>query len=174
FVGFEEGACVSEIERRGFPVVMKPVVGSWGRMVARLDSHSAAEGLLSMRFGTGGAAEHVALVQQYIDKPGHDLRVYVVGSAVGGIRRRSEHWITNTARGATAERYEVPASHARLAEQAAAAVGGEIVAVDLLETRGGDILVNEVNHCVEFARSIEVSGIPLPEHIADYILGVLP
>ena len=174
FAGFEEEACVAEIERRGYPVVTKPAVGSWGRMVARIDGRSAAEGLMQMRFETGSASEHVALVQQYIDKPGYDLRVYVMGRAVGGIRRRSEHWVTNTARGAVAERYEVPESHAKLAEQAAAAVGADIAAVDLLETRGGELLVNEINHCVEFARSIETTRLPLPELIADYAIGVHP
>jgi [lysine-biosynthesis-protein LysW]--L-2-aminoadipate ligase len=174
FIGFEEEACLAEIEQRGYPVVTKPAVGSWGRMVARLDGRSAAEGLLQMRFETGGAQDHVALVQQYIDKPGYDLRVYVMGRALGGIRRRSEHWVTNTARGAVPERYEVPEAHAKLAERAAAAVGGDIVAVDLLETRSGEVLVNEINHCVEFARSIELTGLPLPEHIADYALGVSP
>lgn len=172
-VGFEESACLSEIERRGYPVVTKPVVGSWGRMVARLDARGSAEGVLSTRFGMGAAQDHVALVQQYIDKPGYDLRVYVIGTAVGGIRRRSEHWVTNTARGAIPERYDVPPAHAKLAEQAAAAVEGEIIAVDLLETRTGETFVNELNHCVEFARSIELSRIPLMEHIADYLLEVL-
>jgi [lysine-biosynthesis-protein LysW]--L-2-aminoadipate ligase len=173
FAGFEEHACLSRIEQCGYPVVTKPVVGSWGRLVARIDSQSAAEGILSTRFGLGRSQDHVCLVQQYIDKPGYDLRVYVIGSAIGGIRRRSDHWVTNTASGATPEKYEVPATHARLAERAAAAVGGEIVAVDLLETRGGDVFVNEVNHCVEFARSIDVTRIPLPEHIADHVLGLL-
>lgn len=170
FAGFEEHACISQIERTGYPVVTKPAVGSWGRLVARIDSKSAAEGILSTRFGLGRAQDHVCLVQEYIDKPGYDLRVYVIGTAIGGIRRRSEHWITNTACGAAPEKYEVPAAHARLAERAAAAVGGEIVAVDLLETRDGDVLVNEVNHCVEFARSIDIARIPLPEHIADHVL----
>ncbi|MCK8502625.1 RimK family alpha-L-glutamate ligase [Myxococcus fulvus] len=169
FVGFEEEACVAQMQERGFPVVTKPVHGSWGRMVARVDGVHAAEGMMSMRFEMGGAQDHVALVQQYIDKPGYDLRVYVIGKAVGGMRRRSEHWVTNTARGAVPERYEVPESHARLAEQAARAVGGEMVAVDLLETRTGEVLVNEINHCVEFARSIEFTGIPLPELMADYV-----
>ena len=173
FLGFEEQACVAEIDRRGYPSVTKPVTGSWGRMVARMDSRSAAEGLMSMRFEMGGAPDHVGLVQQYVDKPGYDLRVYVMGRTVGGIRRRSEHWITNTARGAMPERYEVPPAHAKLAERAAQAVGGDILAVDLLETRDGQVLVNEINHCVEFARSIEVTGIPLPELMADYVLGVL-
>ena len=113
-------------------------------------------------------------MQQYIDKPGYDLRVYVMGRAVGGIRRRSEHWVTNTARGAVPERYQVPEAHAKLAERAAAAVGADIAAVDLLETRSGEILVNEINHCVEFARSIEITRVPLPELIADYAIGVHP
>lgn len=173
FAGFEEHACLSRIEQCGYPVVTKPVVGSWGRLVARIDSPSAAEGILSSRFALGRAQDHVCLVQQYIDKPGYDLRVYVIGSAIGGIRRRSDHWVTNTAGGAAAERYDVPATHASLAERAAAAVGGEIVAVDLLETRSGDVFVNEVNHCVEFARSIDATRIPLPEHIADHVLGLL-
>ncbi|MFY2556530.1 RimK family alpha-L-glutamate ligase [Corallococcus terminator] len=170
FLGFEQDACVAEMEQRGYPCVTKPVQGSWGRMVARVDNKHAAEGMMSMRFEMGGAQDHVALVQQYIDKPGYDLRVYVIGGAVGGMRRRSEHWVTNTARGAVPERYEVPAAHAKLAERAAKAVGGEMVAVDLLETREGEILVNEINHCVEFARSIEFTGIPLPELMADYLV----
>ncbi|NBD11913.1 RimK family alpha-L-glutamate ligase [Corallococcus silvisoli] len=170
FVAFDEDACLDAIETKGYPVVTKPVLGSWGRMVARLDSRSAAEGVLAMRFGTGGAQDHVALVQEYVDKPGYDLRVYVIGRAVGGLRRRSEHWVTNTARGAVPERYEVPVVHAKLAEAAAEAVGGDMVAVDLLETRGGDLYVNEINHCVEFARSIEATGVPLPDLIADYVV----
>ncbi|RKH40148.1 RimK family alpha-L-glutamate ligase [Corallococcus sicarius] len=171
FVAFDEDACLEEVERRGYPVVTKPVLGSWGRMVAKLDSRSAAEGVLSTRFGTGGAQDHVALVQEYVDKPGYDLRVYVIGRAVGGLRRRSEHWITNTARGAVPERYEVPVLHAKLAEAAAEAVGGDMVAVDLLETRDGHVYVNEINHCVEFARSIEETGVPLPDLIAEYVVG---
>jgi [lysine-biosynthesis-protein LysW]--L-2-aminoadipate ligase len=173
FAGFEESACVARIDQQGYPVVTKPVVGSWGRLVSRIDSKSAAEGILSTRFGLGRAHDHVCLVQQYIDKPGYDLRVYVIGSAIGGIRRRSEHWVTNTARGGAPEKYDVPPSHAKLAERAAAAVGGDIVAVDLLETRSGEVFVNEVNHCVEFARSIDATRIPLPEHIADHVLGLL-
>ncbi|RKH08572.1 RimK family alpha-L-glutamate ligase [Corallococcus sp. CA053C] len=171
FVAFDEDSCLEEIERRGYPVVTKPVLGSWGRMVAKLDSRSAAEGVLSTRFGTGGAQDHVALVQEYVDKPGYDLRVYVIGRAVGGLRRRSEHWITNTARGAVPERYEVPVLHAKLAEAAAEAVGGDMVAVDLLETRDGHVYVNEINHCVEFARSIDETGVPLPDLIAEYVVG---
>ena len=173
-VGFEVSACLNELEEAGFPVVNKPAIGSWGRTVVRLDDQTAAESVLSLRLAQGGeGTNRVALLQQYIDKPGYDLRVYVVGGrVVGGIRRRSSHWVTNTARGAVAERYDPPREHILLSEQAARAVGGDILAIDLLEDRQGSVWVNEVNHNVEFARSIDRTRVPLPEAIAEFLLGL--
>ncbi|UCC50461.1 MAG: alpha-L-glutamate ligase, partial [Anaerolineaceae bacterium] len=108
-----------------------------------------------------------------IDKPDRDLRTFVVGQeTICGITRRSDHWITNTARGGTAENCPITPEIHRLSLAAAQAVGGGVVAVDLLETPGGDLLVNEVNYTMEFRNSIEPTGVDIPARIVDYVLQV--
>ena len=106
-----------------------------------------------------------------MDKPARDIRSFVVGDeTIGAIYRYSDHWITNTARGGRAANCPVtPAIH-ELSLAAARAVGGGVVAVDLLETQDGQMLVNEINHTTEFRNSIDTTGVDIPGRIVDYVL----
>jgi [lysine-biosynthesis-protein LysW]--L-2-aminoadipate ligase len=91
---------------------------------------------------------------------------------IGAIYRYSDHWITNTARGGRAERCPVTPELQQLSAAAARAVGGGVVAIDLLETRDGRLLVNEVNYTMEFRNSIAVTGVDIPGRVVDYVLQV--
>jgi [lysine-biosynthesis-protein LysW]--L-2-aminoadipate ligase len=114
----------------------------------------------------------VFYVQEYIAKPGRDIRAFVVGErCVAAIYRSSEHWITNTARGGRVTDCPVSAELAEVAIAAAAAVGGGVVAVDLLESDRG-LLVNEVNHTMEFKNSIEPTGVDIPSEIVGHVLAL--
>jgi [lysine-biosynthesis-protein LysW]--L-2-aminoadipate ligase len=105
-----------------------------------------------------------------VDKPARDIRSFVVGDeTICAIYRYSDHWITNTARGGHAANCPVTPGVHELSLAAARAVGGGVVAVDLLETRDGRMLVNEVNHTMEFRNSIDTTGVDIPGRIVEYV-----
>jgi len=156
------------MEAFGYPVVLKPVIGSWGRLLAKVTDRAAAEALLEHKEVLGGFQHQLFYLQEYVEKPGRDVRVFVVGErAIAAIYRRSPHWITNTARGGQAENCPLTEEIARLAVKAAEAVGGGVVAVDLLESPRG-LLVNEVNHTMEFKNSVHTTGVDIPGEILRY------
>jgi [lysine-biosynthesis-protein LysW]--L-2-aminoadipate ligase len=163
-------AALAAIEEIGYPAVLKPTVGSWGRLLSRVNDRDAAEAILEHKALLGGVQHGVFFIQEYVDKPQRDLRTFVVGDRViCGISRRSEHWITNTARGGAAENLTITPEIQRLSVAAAHAVGGGILAVDLLEHPGGRLLVNEVNYTMEFRNSSAPTGVDIAGEIADFV-----
>jgi [lysine-biosynthesis-protein LysW]--L-2-aminoadipate ligase len=151
-------------------VVLKPAVGSWGRLLSKINDRDAAETILEHKAVLGSYHHSIFYIQQYIEKNGRDIRSFVVGDdCIAAIYRTSDHWITNTARGATASRCEVTAEVAEISLAAAAAVGGGIVAVDLFESEHG-LMVNEVNYTMEFRNSIDTTGVDIPAVVASYVI----
>ncbi len=176
-VTFTPESALAAIDEVGYPAVLKPVTGSWGRLLARVNDRDAAEALLEHKATLGGYAHSVFYVQEYVDKPGRDIRTLVAGDeVVYAIYRRAEHWITNTARGGEATPCPLTPSIVELSRAAARAVAGDgppgIVAVDLLETAGGALLVNEVNHTPEFHGAAEVVEVDVAGKIVDHVLQI--
>jgi len=172
-VAFTPETALETIERMGYPVVLKPPFGSWGRLLARVTNRDAAEAILEHKATLGGYTHSVFYIQEYVDKPGRDIRVLVVGDeTVYAIYRRSEHWITNTARGGAALSCPLTSDIVNLSLAAAKAVGGGIVAVDLLETADGTLLVNEINHTPEFHGALQVVDADIAGRMVDYVLQV--
>jgi [lysine-biosynthesis-protein LysW]--L-2-aminoadipate ligase len=164
-------AALDAIEAMGYPVVLKPAVGSWGRLLAKVNDREAAEAILEHKSTLGTYQHSIFYIQKYIAKPDRDIRSFVVGDeTICGITRHSAHWITNTARGGSAENCPVTPELDRLSRAAARAVGGGVVAVDLLEDADGRLLVNEVNYTMEFRNSIQPTGVDIPGRIVDYVL----
>lgn len=171
-VAYTPDSALAAIEELGYPVVLKPAVGSWGRLLARVNDRAAAEALLEHKQILGSYHHSVYYIQEYVPKPGRDIRSFVIGEeVVAAIFRRSRHWITNTARGGTAADCPVTPAIRELSLAAARAVGGGVLAVDLLESPRG-LLVNEVNYTMEFKNSVAVTGVPIHERIVDYVLRV--
>jgi len=133
----------------------------------------AAEAVVEHHRALG--APHMSFyVQEYVDKPGRDVRALVVGEeTVYAVYRSSSHWITNTARGGSTSGLPVSPEIDRLSLAAAAAVGGGIVAVDILEDADGALLVNEVNHTPEFHGALEATDVDVAGRMVDYILSTL-
>lgn len=176
-LAFTPESALETIEEMGYPVVLKPVVGSWGRLVARLDGRAAAEAVLEDRAVLGSWQQQLFYLQEFIEKPGRDARVFVVGDEpIAGIWRRSEHWITNTARGGRTENCPVGGAMGEVALAAARAVTPEgetsILAIDLIETPDGPTVL-EVNHSGEFRNSIEPTGVDIPGAMVDHVLSRL-
>lgn len=172
-IAFTPESALEAIERMGYPVVLKPAVGSWGRLLARVNDRDAAEALLEHKSTLGSYHHSIYYIQEYIQKPDRDIRSFVVGDeTICAILRESQHWITNTARGGRASNCPVTPEIDALSQAAARAVGGGIVAVDILESPNGELLVNEVNYTMEFRNSIEPTGVDIPAKIVDYVVAV--
>lgn len=171
-MAFTPDSAIEAIQTMGFPVVLKPVVGSWGRLITKVSDLEAAESILEHKQILGSYHHSIFYIQEYIEKNGRDIRSFVIGDeCVAAIYRKSEHWITNTARGAKTEKCEVTPELAEISVNAANAVGGGIVAIDLFECENG-YLVNEVNYTMEFKNSIDITGVNIPGKIIDYVLVV--
>ena len=169
YMAFDEESALSAIEAMGYPCVLKPVVGSWGRLLAKVDNRHMAESLIEHKSSLG-VNHQVFYIQEYINKPGRDIRAFVIGNeCICAIYRSSENWITNTARGGVATNCPVTDEIAELCQRAARAVGGGLLALDLFETDNG-LTINEINHTMEFRNSITTTGVNIPEKMVDYVL----
>jgi [lysine-biosynthesis-protein LysW]--L-2-aminoadipate ligase len=171
-VTFTRDAALKAIETMGYPVVLKPMVGSWGRLLAKINDRDAAEAVLEHKETLGSYQHGIFYIQEFVDKPERDIRAIVIGDrTIGAIYRSSEHWITNTARSGKASPCEVTPELDRLCLKAAAAVGGGFLSVDLLEHDRG-ILVNELNYTPEFHGFMDATGIDVANQVIDYVQDV--
>src|SRR5579859_5352439 len=170
-LAFNAETAVQGIEQLGYPAVLKPVTGSWGRLLARVNDRDAAEAVLEHQETLGSYQHHTHYIQEHIAKPDRDIRAFVVGErTICAIYRTSEHWVTNTARGAVASNCPVTPELDRLCVRAAQAVGGGILAIDVLEDPQRGLLVNEINATMEFRNSIAPTGVDIPDAMLDYVL----
>ena len=171
-VAFTEASALEALDDIGYPAVLKPAVGSWGRLLSKVNDRDAAESILEHKTILGSYHHSIFYIQQYVEKHGRDIRSFVVGDEwVAAIYRDSAHWITNTARGARASKCPVTEELAALSLAAARAVGGGILAVDLFEAPDG-LLVNEVNYTMEFRNSIDTTGVNIPGRMVEYLMGL--
>ncbi len=172
-VAFTPEAALEAIEAFGYPVVLKPVVGSWGRLLAKINDRDAAEAVLEHKAILGSVQHSVFYIQEFIKKPGRDIRAIVVGDRVlTAIYRKSEHWITNTARGGEGELCPITPEIEALCLQATNAVGSGVLAVDLVEHPDKGMVVNEINHTMEFHTAQPISGIDIADEIVSYVMNV--
>jgi [lysine-biosynthesis-protein LysW]--L-2-aminoadipate ligase len=170
-LAFTPEAALEIIEGMGYPVVLKPVIGSWGRLVAKVNDREAAEALLEHREVLGNYQQQIYYIQEFICKPGRDIRAFVVGDeTIAAIYRTSSHWITNTARGGLASNCPVTPDLNDICVAAARAVGGGVLAIDLLEDPDRGLLLNEINHTMEFHSSVSTTGVDIPGKVIDYTL----
>jgi len=164
-------AALQTIEEMGYPVVLKPAMGSWGRLLSKVNDRETAEAVLMHKASLGGPLHSVFYIQEYVDKPGRDIRTMVIGDeVVYAMYRRSDHWITNTARGGEALPCPITPDIRELSLAAALAVGGGILAIDLMETADGRLLVNEVNHTPEFHGAMQAVDVDIAGKMAKYVL----
>ncbi|MBZ0277181.1 MAG: lysine biosynthesis protein LysX [Anaerolineae bacterium] len=170
-VAFEPESAMQAIADVHYPAVLKPVTGSWGRLLARVNDPDSAEAVLEHRQTLGNYTHHTYYVQSYVEKPGRDIRAFVVGNrTICAIYRTSPHWVTNTARGGVATNCPITPELDDVCQRAAAVVGGGILAIDLLESPDGQLLVNEINHTMEFRNSSAPTGVDIAAEVVRYAL----
>lgn len=173
YLAFEEESSMRAVEQAGYPAVLKPVVGSWGRLIARANDRESAGALLEHKRVLGGPQHGVTYAQEFVEKPGRDIRAFWVGDRVVAAiyRTNDKHFITNTAQGGRASACPVTEDIQRICEKAARAVGGGVLAMDIMET-GNGLTCHEVNHTMEFKNSVAPTGVDIPGHIIEYVVEV--
>ena len=172
-VAYTSASALQAIEEMGYPVVLKPMVGSWGRLLAKINDRDAAEAVLEHKAVLGSYEHSIFYIQDYIDKPDRDIRVLVVNDKpITAIYRISPHWITNTARGGEGEICPLTPDLIQICRDAARAVGGGLLAIDIIEDPEQGFLVNEINHTMEFHTAAPTTGVDIPNIIVDYLMAV--
>jgi [lysine-biosynthesis-protein LysW]---L-2-aminoadipate ligase len=169
---FSEESAMAVLDKMGYPAVIKPTVGSWGRMVALLRDKDAARAVIEDR-------EHmfplyqIYYFEEFIKRPPRDIRAIVVGDkVVAAIYRYSGEgeWKTNMALGGHAEMCPVTKELEDICLRATNVLNGHIVGVDLMESNSDGLLVHEVNNNTEFKNTVRVTGIDIPGLMIDYAL----
>jgi [lysine-biosynthesis-protein LysW]--L-2-aminoadipate ligase len=168
-IAYTPESAIAACEQLGYPVVLKPNTGSWGRLLAKVNDRDAAEAVLSHKGQLGSYHHSIFYIQEFLEKPGRDIRCFVVGDrAIAASYRSSPHWITNTARGGASTHCPITPEIEGLALRAARAVGGEIMGVDIVETARG-LMVIEINVGAEFHGLMETTDRDIAGEIVDYV-----
>jgi [lysine-biosynthesis-protein LysW]--L-2-aminoadipate ligase len=173
FMAFTPDSTLGALEQLGYPAILKPVVGSWGRLVSLVNDKTGATVALEHREMMFPLYQ-IYYAQEMVKRPPRDLRVFVIGDDVPvAIYRVNESgdWRTNTARGGKVERCPVSDEVRDLALRSAAAVGGGVFGVDMMEG-GNGLVVHEINSTVEFKNTVPATGVDIPGMIVDYALKV--
>ncbi len=170
YVAFSEEGGLKAVEKLGFPFILKPIMGSWARLVAKINDLDAAKSIFEDRRELG-VWYSILYLQEYVEKPGRDIRSMVVGDHVVAAIYRVNHndWRTNTARGGHATNCEVTEDLEEISLKAAEAVGGGILGVDLME-KDNMLVVHEANHSPEFKNIQRVTGKDIGLEIVKYLI----
>ncbi|ABK76769.1 glutathione synthase/ribosomal protein S6 modification enzyme (glutaminyl transferase) [Cenarchaeum symbiosum A] len=171
-VAFSREAALESLDKGGYPRVIKPTVGSWGRMIAKLNDHDSAEGIMELRDGMYPIYQ-IHYLEEFVKRPPRDIRVIMVGDkAVAAIYRYSgdDHWKTNMALGGRAEPCPVGQELEEICIKAKDAVEGQIVGVDLMESDERGYVVHEVNNTTEYKNTVRVCEVDIPSLMIDYAL----
>ena len=170
---FSAESGLESMKKTGFPVVLKPIVGSWGRGIYPLRDLETASMIVEMREEDDSALSRIYYIQEMVDRPPRDIRCIVIGDqAITAVYRYSSQseWRTNVARGGKVELAPITKEMEDLALRAAKAVGGGILGVDMMEDKNRGLVVHEVNNTVEFRGAASVSKADIPNEMIDYAI----
>ena len=170
-VSFSKDAAMEALERNGFPKIIKPTVGSWGRMVSKINDMDSAEGIIAGREAMY-PIHQVHFIEEFVERPPRDIRAIVIGDTVpAAIYRNSGNgnWKTNTHLGGSAETCQITNELEDICLKAKNAVEGEIVGVDLMESNNKGLVVHEINNTTEFRNVVRVTGVDIPKLMLEYV-----
>ena len=173
-VAFSKDSALEALEKNGFPKIIKPTVGSWGRMVSKINDMDAAEGIIDGREAMY-PIHQVHFLEEFVERPPRDIRVIVIGDNVAaGIYRNSGNgnWKTNTHLGGSAEICEISNELEDICIKAKDAVYGDIVGIDLMESKEKGMVVHEINNTTEFRNVVRVTGVDIPKLMLEYVKGL--
>ena len=174
-VAFSKDSALDALKKHGFPKIIKPTVGSWGRMVSKLNDMDAAEGIIEGREAMY-PIHHIHFLEEFVQRPPRDIRVIVIGDNVAAAIYRNSgdgNWKTNTHLGGSAETCEISNELEDICIKAKDAVYGDIVGIDLMESKDKGMVVHEINNTTEFRNVVRVTGVDIPKLMLEYVKEVV-
>ena len=173
-IAFSKDAALEALEKHGFPMIIKPTVGSWGRMVSKLNDMDAAEGIIEGREAMY-PIHHIHFLEEFVQRPPRDIRVIVIGDNVAAAIYRNSgdgNWKTNTHLGGSAETCEINNELEDICIKAKDAVYGDIVGIDLMESNEKGMIVHEINNTTEFRNVVRVTGVDIPKLMLEHVMEI--
>lgn len=169
---FSSEAALENLEKIGYPVVIKPVVGSWGRGVMPLKDRDTADAIIEVRELNDGPLDRIYYLQEMVNRPPRDIRVIVIGDQVVAAmyRTSSGSFKTNIAVGGEPVTCEITKELEDVCMKAAKAVGGGILGVDVMEDKKRGLVVHEVNNTVEFKGLARVAKKDIPKEMIGFAI----
>ena len=174
-VAFSKDSALEALDKNGFPKIIKPTVGSWGRMVSKINDMDSAEGIIDGREAMY-PIHQVHFLEEFVERPPRDIRVIVIGDNVAAAIYRNSgdgNWKTNTHLGGSAETCEISNEIEDICIKAKNAVYGDIVGIDLMESDEKGMVVHEINNTTEFRNVVRVTGVDIPklmlEHVKEFV-----
>src|SRR6476620_7264219 len=167
---FSAESAMEVINNTGFPLVMKPIIGSWGRGVFPLRDEEVANMVIEMREENDSPLARIYYIQEMIKRPPRDIRCIVIGDKiVAAIYRYSakNEWRTNVSRGGKVEVASITKELEDISLKAAKAMGGGILGIDIMEDENRGLMVHEINNTVEFRGASSVSETDIADEIID-------
>jgi [lysine-biosynthesis-protein LysW]---L-2-aminoadipate ligase len=172
FVALSSESVDQTAEQMGYPVVMKPFVGSWGRMVSIARDAQTLDTIVELRESIPNPIEHMYYLQEFVERPPRDIRAIVAGEEIIATVYRNappNEWRTNVARGATTTSFKADKDLSEIVHRAAHAVGGGILGVDVMESKEGYV-VHEVNNTVEFKGAQAASKTKIAKKMIEFVV----
>ena len=171
FLALSSEAVEGAAEELGYPLVLKPFVGSWGRMVTIVKDKATLQALVEYKEELANPIEHMYYLQEYIQRPPRDIRAIIAGDKmVTCVHRYAPpgEWRTNVARGGTSGAFKPDSELKEIVHKASEAVGGGVLGVDAMESSSGYV-VHEVNNTVEFRGAQSAVDVDIPKKIIEYV-----
>ncbi len=172
YFSFSKDAALESIEKVGYPLVIKPIIGSWGRGVMPIKDRDTIDAVIETRELSDSPHDRIYYFQELIKRPPRDIRVITVGdNAIAAMYRKSSGGFkTNIALGADPEICEITTEMEDLAVKTSKAVGGGILGVDMMEDENRGLVVHEVNNTVEFKGLAKVANRNIPKEMIEFAL----
>ena len=170
-VAFSKHSALEALNKNGFPKIIKPTVGSWGRMVSKINDMDSAEGIIDGR-EVMYPIHQVHFLEEFVERPPRDIRVIVIGDNVAAAIYRNSgdgNWKTNTHLGGSAETCEITNELEDICIKAKDTVYGDIVGIDLMESNDKGMVVHEINNTTEFRNVVRVTGVDIPKLMLEYV-----
>ena len=170
-VAFSKDSALDALDKNGFPKIIKPTVGSWGRMVSKINDMDSAEGIIDGR-EVMYPIHQVHFLEEFVERPPRDIRVIVIGDNVAAAIYRNSgdgNWKTNTHLGGSAETCEITNELEDICIKAKDTVYGDIVGIDLMESNDKGMVVHEINNTTEFRNVVRVTGVDIPKLMLEYV-----
>ena len=170
YFSFSSESAVKTLDMQGYPLVIKPIIGSWGRGVILLKDRETADAILEVREITDGPLDRIFYLQEAIKRPPRDIRAISVGDQVIAAMYRTSTggFKTNIALGAEPVPCEITKELEDVCMKASKAVGGGILGIDIMEDEKRGFVVHEVNNTVEFKGLAKVAKRNIPKEIIEY------